>query len=393
MMLSSKSVLITTIVLLFGINIASVISHSTMNLWLWFLLVLSFISMGLAIKLINKLQQKLDNKSNQINQDKTTQPPSRTQNYFSLIHSIIPEWKKQSKLALHQGNDAINELSSEFSNIRSNLIDSIKSSKQTTDSLGDDDGLLEVIQKSETKLTQIVTSLQGAMSARDKLLDNINNLTKIADELSKMGAEVAGIANQTNLLALNAAIEAARAGESGRGFAVVADEVRTLSTRSGETGARISERIEQVNATLQSTLQQTRDFAEQDAEILQQSEKTINSVISNYNSKGQSLIQSMQQLEEDSQNVRKDIDSVLVSLQFQDRVGQMIQHVIDDMTRMQDLFTESIEKINNSQDLSDVDHNQWLEKLKRSYTSIEQVSATDDCVSASSPADEEITFF
>ncbi|WP_444998620.1 methyl-accepting chemotaxis protein [Aliikangiella sp. IMCC44359] len=253
--------------------------------------------------------------------------------------------------------------------------------------------MAELIKSSESELNEIIISLRKAMTSRNKLLDDINHLTTITDELSKMGADVAGIANQTNLLALNAAIEAARAGESGRGFAVVADEVRSLSNKSGETGARITERIEQVNTTLRSTLQQTNLFAEQDALILSESETTIQKVIENYNERGHSLMESSLQLEEESQKVKNDIDNVLVSLQFQDRIGQILEHVIGDMQKLELTINSALEKLDDNQPLDRVDVESWVSELKESYTSLEQVAVHEGGNVNSGPAEEEVTFF
>lgn len=64
-------------------------------------------------------------------------------------------------------------------------------------------------------------------------------LTKQAEQIGNMLAEIDHITFQTNLLALNASVEAARAGEQGRGFAVVANEVRKLAGNTQQTAERI----------------------------------------------------------------------------------------------------------------------------------------------------------
>jgi methyl-accepting chemotaxis protein len=186
------------------------------------------------------------------------------ENYQQLLKEVLPLWQRQTELAQHQLETSINELVKRFSEIHQRLQTAVSSSRSTANSMKGDTGL-GVIQFANTELNQITRTLRSAMEQRDEMLNEISGLSKITDELSGMSAEVAGIASQTNLLALNAAIEAARAGEYGRGFAVVADEVRTLSTRSGETGARIGKRIEQVNSALQTTLDRTVDYAAQDS--------------------------------------------------------------------------------------------------------------------------------
>jgi len=344
-------------------------------------------------------QQSTKNVQQQLEQAQKNAEESRTSNdgsnqYLSLFTEIIPAWAKQLELARYQGDNSINELSETFGDIRNKLDIAIETSQATSGDMHSETGLTHVIETADKELNQIIHSLNEAMSGRDELLSEISNLTTIADELSKMGEEVAGIASQTNLLALNAAIEAARAGEAGRGFAVVADEVRTLSTRSGETGARITERIGQVNSTLFNTLEKTKKFTEQDAVLIADAEKTIEMVVQQYSNSGTQIIESAGQLEEESKSVKVAIEEVIVSLQFQDRVSQILDQINNNMNELSPHIEQCITDISNGTNNKGVDKTQWLNKFKSTYTTVEQVSLHDNSSAQVQQADEsEITFF
>jgi methyl-accepting chemotaxis protein len=344
-------------------------------------------------------QQLIKNTQQQLEQAQKNAEKSQTSNdgsyqYLSLFTEIIPAWAKQLELARYQGDNSINELSETFGDIRNKLDIAIETSQATSGDMHSETGLTHVIQTADKELNQIIHSLNEAMSSRDELLSEISNLTTFADELSKMGEEVAGIASQTNLLALNAAIEAARAGEAGRGFAVVADEVRTLSTRSGETGARITERIGQVNSTLFNTLEKTKKFTEQDAVLIADAEKTIEMVVQLYSNSGTQIIESAGQLEEESQSVKVAIEEVIVSLQFQDRVSQILDQINNNMNELSPHVEQCITDISSGTNNKGVDKTQWLSKFKSTYTTVEQVSLHDNSSAKVQQADEsEITFF
>jgi methyl-accepting chemotaxis protein len=169
------------------------------------------------------------------------------------------------------------------------------------------------------------------VDGKDALLMNIHHLATETLALQDMALEVRSIAAQTNLLALNAAIEAARAGEYGRGFAVVATEVRMLSKRSADTGTRIGKRVSQIAAIMQATLTEAEAASVEDKRAVSLSSELVAHVLSHM----QKMAANSEAMRSHGIVVRKEVEKLLMSMQFQDRVSQILCGVEDNMALMQ----------------------------------------------------------
>jgi methyl-accepting chemotaxis protein len=314
-------------------------------------------------------------------------------NYQQLIRELLPLWQRQTDLAKSQMEQSITELVNRFSEIHERLQSSVSSAQATANGMSGKQGLSGVIEFANVELGQLVQTLRNAIHQRDELLGEIAGLSEITNELSTMGADVAGIASQTNLLALNAAIEAARAGEYGRGFAVVADEVRTLSSRSGETGSRIGKRIQQANAALQKTLDSTAEYAEQDNERLSKSESSIAEVLTQFQQSSERIMYCAESLEQESSNVQHSVEEVLVNLQFQDRVGQILSHVTADMEKFVTVIQAQQKSLEADQDIELIDVDAWLTAVRKTYTTLEQVDAHHGKQTFNKPGNSDVTLF
>ena len=295
-----------------------------------------------------------------------------------LTQAIVPLWAGQTAHARAETEQAIIALTGRFSAIHRELKEAAGGS-----SLESAREIHQAIAEGERSLSAIVAALASGQAARGEYLQKIEQLSGFTGELSEMSSEVASIAAQTNLLALNAAIEAAHARELGKGFAVVAEEVRKLSERSGTTGNLITQRVEAVNRVLQETLEATHQYHEREGATIRASEQTIQAVIARFGAAAEALSVSTGNLEAVNGRVQGEVSETLVQLQFQDRVGQILQNVVTDMEKF-------ISRLGGQPSALDVDR--WLAELASTYTTLEQ-AAIHRGQQATTPAESEITFF
>lgn len=218
----------------------------------------------------------------------------------------------------------------------------------------------------ETELRDLVGQFSAFVQSRDRMLATVVSLNQSSSGLRGMAEDVAMIARQTNLLSVNATIEAARAGASGRGFAVVAAEVRRLSSASGDTGKRIGDQVQAFSDQVQQTLNDTASRAETDTQLVKASQDTINTVVQRVTHTVTTLNERAEQLGESSQAVRALVEQMMVSFQFQDRVQQILDQVIQSMQLASQRLGDSLQQ------------NQWPTEaewdtlLSTGYTTAEQ---------------------
>jgi len=305
-----------------------------------------------------------------------------------LCLNVLPIWSRQIELARGQTEEAVTALAERFSNLVKRIEATVNASTGSSDS-GD---LVSLLNETGEALHGIVSSFKDALELKGALLTQIETLARFTDELKKMADDVGNIAGQTNLLALNAAIEAARAGEAGRGFAVVADEVRKLSTLSGETGKRISEKVETVNAAINSTMEASQEYAQHDALMVERAEATMHQVLERFQQAAGGLSGACAIMQEESRIIGDEIADVLVALQFQDRVSQILGHVRNDQGKLEERLTSHSQSVQAGQTIGPIDASVWLHELAKTYTTAEQTVAHSGSA-ASASADTEITFF
>ncbi len=309
-----------------------------------------------------------------------------------LCLGVLPVWSAQIEMAQSHTEEATISLAQRFADISQRLEGTLSSSHGTGEAESGGNLLIALLNSAQGELDSIVSSLRAALSTKETLLREVTNLSSQTIALQRMAQDVGDIAKQTNLLALNAAIEAARAGEVGRGFAVVADEVRKLSTLSGETGKKIADTVDTVNKAIAETLQISQEYAEQDEALVNNSSSVIGHVISRFGEAATNLADNSETLRQQGIQVGQEVAEVLVALQFQDRVSQVLNHVNNDLKKLQQNIRDSESRSTDAQG-APVDAAQWLVELSQTYTMPEQHAIHHGGAPTSAASNNEITFF
>lgn len=314
-----------------------------------------------------------------------------TQEGDELLQKSFQIWERQIETARSQTQTAITDLATKFSELAMDLEKAVATTRRSTEEVDTGDsagGIVELFNKSETELASVILALNEAQQAKQGMVREIRELNTHMEKLVIMGEEVGNIARQTNLLSLNAAIEAARAGEAGRGFSVVADEVRKLSTESADTSKKITELVLNLTNSMSTVVDLTDKTAQQDEESAKASEKTIHNVMGGFQKVTTSLMESTAELVHTGTGISNEISDVLVSLQFQDRVSQILCQVIQHISALR----ERLESMDADAEGTPIDAQSWLEEMESTYTMFEQ-KLNHQGITNHEPVKAQVAFF
>ncbi|WP_347881189.1 methyl-accepting chemotaxis protein [Pseudomonas sp. GD03985] len=298
--------------------------------------------------------------------------------YAPLLQTVLPAWGENLGQIRHVLQDNIGRLFERFSSLAQRLEQTLGHSESVIGGGGVTEGLRHANQR----LDEVSAAFHAAGERKRQLLGTIGSLNQYASELQGMSKHVQDIASQTNLLALNAAIEAARAGEYGRGFSVVADEVRKLSSLSAETGQRMVEKVGEINGAIRGTVTAAEEMSGSEESNLRYLDQVTGELMQGLTGSLDELTETTRQLQHDVRVTQADIQEIVVSLQFQDRADQMLDHLQADLDRLQRTAHET---------QPDLQPERWLADLRRQFTTAEERHGRR--APAAAPRQDDITFF
>ena len=285
----------------------------------------------------------------------------------AVERDITSIWARQVESVRGDCEQAIVELSGRFSGIVDKLGEAVDASNQSAQSADGAEGLAGMFARSEASLREVTGSLRAAHGRGNEMLGGVGNLAQFVERLREMSESVASIAHQTNLLALNATIEAAHAGEAGRGFAVVANEVRKLSAISGETGREMGKQVTAINDAIHAAIAAADSFAQQDAASVGVAEAAIDRVLVDFRRATDNLSGAADRLRRTGVDIRGEVAEALVLLQFQDRAGQILSHVRDNIRAFPACLARSEQAWREQGRLAAIDWSQLRSELEHSY--------------------------
>lgn len=280
----------------------------------------------------------------------------------ACLDEAASTWTTHVSTAQTQLRDAIEQMLASFGDILHQLDGLTGQGREDAEG----EARLALLAHCDAQLRGLLRNFDGFVQSREETLGTVRTLGEASGRLHTMAEDVSSLARQTNLLSINAAIEAARAGPAGRGFAVVANEVRRLSGESGETGRRIGHQVTEFNEGMQQALQQATRQAAQDAQAIQASEQTVGTVVAQVKAAVAGLQQRSAEQSAQGEQVKAQVEQLLMAFQFQDRVHQILDQLRESMAQA----TTSLQQAAATGQAPDAEH--WRQLLAAGYTTAEQ---------------------
>lgn len=302
----------------------------------------------------------------------------------------VPIWTRQIETARAETEESIIVLTQRFSTILQRLSTVNTTSKRYSSGTDDKSNVINVINVSEHELKMLIDTLKTEQHTRDVAVQEIRDLLCHIEALPKMAADIDNIVTQANVLALNMAAETEDVDSSERDFYVMADEVRKFSSLTSEAGKKMSDKIMLINVAMAKIGRVAEEISIQDAQGIKNSELVVRSIIDRFGGVTTNLMELADIFKNENIGIGEEVDEILVSLQFQDRINQILVQVRESMQKMSAYLQQ--ENDNDGVMSRHIDSTVWLDEMHGDYTTeIQRIN--HGCKKMNNTTDQEITFF
>jgi methyl-accepting chemotaxis protein len=237
------------------------------------------------------------------------------------------------------------------------------------------------MERNGRELETLVAALRQLQTSKQRIVEEIGaEALRLRDNAS----EIRQIALHSRMVSLNATIEAARAGQAGKPFGVIISGMRELAVRTAEASELFSKHTERLQAMVGAAFQE-QDRGDEKLVSIAGAEELVRHVVASSEATMRQLTREIAAMEDERNAVRKDISGVLVSLQFQDRVSQILSHLTTNLEEMQSHVSDGRGAA--------ADDRAWLAQMARDYSTHEEFRNHAGQASNGARNADEITYF
>ncbi len=279
------------------------------------------------------------------------------------------------------------EISSGFGGMAARVRETVETAHSgltSNSGLNTDDTIHEI----RAVLGSLLSAVQESTNSSQLLSERLQKLEQTLGEVNASLRQVETIAEEARIVGLNGRLEAARAGSHGAAFNVVANETKNLGVHAAETSASIRKQVEQLNRSLHQVSTELRERISIDAASALDSQVKVTNLLDQLGIMHHGLTTSLQRTESLSEYVSRDITKSIMALQFQDRVNQRLDHVVEALQALKDNLSPFRDVANAGRVSSrSADWRAWLNS-RSTMNSERQVIGQDSQSNPSAPASD-----
>ena len=228
-------------------------------------------------------------------------------------------------------------------------------------------GVGNLLSTSRTTLEDLLDRIVRDSEICRKLVERMESLEKDMDRIVNALADVDKIAFGNTILALNAKIEAAHIGERGAGFEMVAQELWTQARKSQEITESIRSTILRLAGDAKAAETEVGEMACADRGRIAALQGQVQEALGRLENAHGEMRQSVTDAGARSEALAGEIASAVQTMQFQDRLGQRIVHIVEALESMQAAIEAQLDPLGRRPP-SETGPSKAAELLSGSYT-------------------------